>query len=221
MNFIELVKAVRLRVGMQGTGPSSVTTTGYEAALVAAVSDAWIDIQNERKDWKWMRETASFLTSQGVNEYSVTNILGPSARHKYWLKDTAYIMIDGQYKHMRNYRYDNFVYLNQNNTEETTPDRYTIRDNNYSIIMQYPDSAYTIKIDYQKSPQVLVSDTDIPELPSYYHLLIVYAAVEKYASYISNPETYQQYSLQHARMMNQVMRDQLPKKIVKPTGGIA
>lgn len=221
MNFIELVKAVRLRVGMQGTGPASVTTTGYEAALVAAVSDAWIDIQNERKDWRWMRDTATFLTTQGQTEYTTTEILGPTPRHKYWLKDTGYAMINGQYRPIINYNYDRFVYLYQNTTHDTVPDKYTIQDNNYSLIFTPPDGVYTMKIDYQKSPQTLVGDTDVPELPSYYHLLIVYAAVEKYASYISSPETYQQYALQHARMMNQVMRDQLPKKVVKPTGGIA
>jgi hypothetical protein len=219
MNFLELVKAVRSRVGMQGTGPSSVTSaTSAELDLVNAVSDAWVDIQLFRKDWKWMRDTTNFLLSVGTTTYTISDIFGPNDRHSHWLLGTFYILIDGKKRPLRFVEYDKYVYTHRDDSDSYQPSEFTVRSWDEALIFPSPNNTYTIYADYQKSPQELTSNTDEPELPNQFHRLIMYAAIEKYSVVIVTPELFNQYSVQYATMMGQLMRSQLESKQIYPSG---
>jgi len=218
MNFIQLAQATRKRAGLQGAGPSSVSTTGFEAALIALIQDAWTDVQNYRKDWKWMRSTSIFLMTIGKSDYTLGDIFGVTYRHKYWLKGTMYALINGQYTAIRFVEYDTFIERTQNDTTTSPPSIFTIRPNDSALLFNSPDSDYTIKVDYQKSPQILEKDADVPELPVHYHSLIVYASLEKYAIYLENGTLFSGYALEYAKLMNTLMRDQLPKKVLNIRG---
>ncbi len=209
--FIELARGVRSKVGMQGTGPASVSVSGAEADIVSAVKDAWVDIQNTRPDWRWMRSRVSFSTTADTSTYTLADIFTGSYRHKLWRKDTAYATVDGKKRRLRFIEYDTFVYRHNNDTTTSHISEYTIRPEDDALILNTPDATYPVIIDYQKSPQILSLDVDIPELPSYYHLLIEYAAVEKYCAAVGSHNIYQQYASQHVEMWGQVTRTHLPK----------
>lgn len=222
MTFLELVNEVRSGVGMQGTGPASVTSaTQAEMDIINAVRNAWIDIQNMRTEWLWMRETADFFLTVGQDTYTLPQIFGPSYRFRHWHKKTMYMTINGLKTPVLPIDYDNFIYKTRNDTVAKPSRFYTIRRADNALIFSIPDSNYTVQIDYFKSPQRLVENTDIPEMPEHFHLMIVYAAIEKYsASVISVRSIYDQFSQQYVEMKGQLMREQLEKKKVI-TRGIA
>lgn len=223
MTYIELVRAVRGRSGVQGTGPASISSaSGAELDLVNATSDAWMDLQNYRDDWRWLRDEKSFLISPSSQTYTPAQIfVTPPIRHKRWLKEKmAYCGTEGSLGYIPYIPYDYFQHLELNNIVGKKPAYYTVRESDNALVFPKLDQQYTFKINYQKSPQVLSAGTDVPELPEYFHLLIVYAAIEKYSVVISSPEVYQKYSYDHAKLMGALMRDQLPKKILR-VGGIA
>ena len=216
--FIELARDVRSKVGMQGTGPASVSVSGAEEDIVSAVKDAWIDIQNSRPDWRWMRSRVSFSTVVGTEEYTLADIFTGSYRHRLWRKDTLYVTENGKKKLLRPLDYDDFIYRHNNDTTNNKISEYTIVPESDAILFNSPDAIYPITIDYQKSPQILALDGDIPELPVYYHLLIAYAATEKYCAAVGSQSIYQQYASQHVEMWGQVTRTHLPKKEIKVRG---
>ena len=223
MNFLELVKGVRGRVGMQGTGPSSVlTATSAEMDLVNAVHDAWVDIQNFRDEWRWMRSEASFTTVVGQWEYSVDSIFGSdAARFKNWRKHPVYAFTNGQWSPVRYMDYDSFGYRYLSNEQQSYPAYYTIRTWDNAIIFNTPDKAYPIKIGYQKGPQLLTGNEDVPELPVSYHSHILYLAVERYETIVISNTSLSYYEQLNDFCTGQLMRGQLDKKRIILGGGLA
>jgi len=213
MNFLELCKAVRSRVGLQGSGPASVTSaTTAELDIINSVSDAWIDIQNFRREWRWMRGTQTFSLVVGTTDYELSDIFSPGYLFKNWRKDSCYAYINGKYTLLRYIDYDNFIYIHKNDTENSVVHSFSVRPWDHALIFNSPADTYSITIDYQKAPQVLEANTDTPSMDSYFHLLIVYSAVEKYSVIINSPSIFSQYSQQYVTMLGQLMRDQLGKK---------
>lgn len=215
MNYLQLAQAVRSRVGLHGTGPSSISGANEaEQLILDAVRDAWIDIQNMRKDWKWMRAQAILQTTAGTTDYSVATILPSSyTRFSHWRKDTFYMKKDGSnYSPLTFVEYDNYVYHFQNNTAQNVPEYYTIKEADNSLIIQLPDDTYVFKIDYQKSAQELTTETDTPELPLQFHNVVMYQGIEKYSAAIASPEVFQKYAQDYARAIGDLMRHQLPSR---------
>lgn len=217
-SFIELARNVRSKVGMQGTGPASVSASGAEEDIVSAVRDAWIDIQNSRPDWRWMRSRVTFNTAVGTEEYLLSDIFTGAYRHKLWREDTLYVLDNGKKSKKRYREYDDFIYRHANDTTNSKISEFTIVPESDALLFNSPDGIYPITIDYQKSPQILDLDADIPELPQYYHLLIEYAAVEKYCAAVGSHSIYQQYASQHVAMWGQVTRTHLPPKKITVRG---
>ena len=212
MTYIELCRAVRARLGLQGSGPDSVTTgTDAEMDIVHAVTDAYTDIQNMREEWRWLRDTANFTTSIGTTTYTRATIFSGTARFRKWKKDHCYITINSQKTKLTHIPYDEFYERHANNTINGTVSEFTYNKDN-SILITPPDDLYAIEIDYWKSPQTLASASDTPEMPSHWHNLIVYAALEKLGTTFVSPEKYQHFSQQYAEGMGQLMREHLGKK---------
>lgn len=223
MNFLEIVKGVRGRVGMQGTGPSSVlTATSAEMDLVNAVQDAWVDIQNFREEWRWMRGEATFSTVPSQWEYTTLQVFSTGVdRFKNWRRVPVYAFVNGKWTEVHFMDYDSFTYRYQNNEQESYPHHYTIRTWDNSLIFNTPNDVYPIKIGYQKSPQILKDNTDIPELPISFHLNILYLAVEKYNTVVISNSSLSYYEQLNDFCTGQLMRSQLDKKRVSLGGGIA
>ena len=218
MQYLKMAQTVRQLVGMQGTGPSDVNATGAEGMFLVLVQNAWKDIQTARKKWKWMRDEKSFATAIGTTAYTPLTIFGPNNRFKSWYKDTFYITIDGK-KHPLWFReYDYFKYKNANVTTQSSPNEFTIRPYDSAILINPPDSMYSITADYKKSIQNLVAASDEPEMPSDYHDLIVYEAVKRYGISIGMIHIYQEYEQNQTELWGSLLRDQLPREIFKVRG---
>lgn len=217
MTYIELARAVRARMGLQGSGPSSIETTSpIEQQIVQAVSDAWGDIQRLRDDWRWMRGTHSFYTAVGTTAYTLGTIFPPGYRFRKFRKGSFYIEVNSQKTPLYFLDYDNFQYRYNNQTTNSRFNEFTIRPSDSAIIVPRPDELYRIYFDYQKSNQTLSSNTSVPEMPAMHHQCIVYGALEKMGVSVLSLEQYDHYAQQYILALGQLMRDQLPKKQVRP-----
>jgi len=90
------------------------------------------------------------------------------------------------------------------------PVHFTIDPQNNLVIGPKPDAIYTVSGEYQMSAQVLAADGDTPELPSDYHDLIYWYALEKYGRFSASPEALQQAQRESSRLMRQLEANQLP-----------
>lgn len=213
--YLELAQAVRMICGMQGTGPTSVTDVqGIDAVIVRFVRDAYVDIQNLREDWEWLEGSASFTTSPGKDTYTFLDIFGSqSASIKKYYYD-SFILTDasGVKKYIHYVSRDTLEERYLNDTQQGLPTVFTEDPSTGSIILKpIPSGAFGLSLRYQKGPELLSTEAQVPLLPISFHNLIVYKAVEKMSVYLGSPEIYRSYAVEAAKMAAQLMRNKLPK----------
>ena len=213
--YLELTRKARVLCGMQGTGPSSISTVqGPEQALAYFVSDAYVDIQNLREDWTWLEKTQTFSTEANKGTYDSMDVFfSDTLPLKKYQKDSFVIEANSAKKYLQFIERDIFERVHLNDTQLGVPSTFTIDPSSFSLTFaSIPNSTYNISFRYQKNPQILTSDNDTPLMPLAFHLLIAYKAVEKMSIYLGSPEIYSEYANEATVMMGQLMRVANPKK---------
>lgn len=217
--YLELVRDTRLLCGMQGTGPTSVSAVqGVEEVLTHFVRDAYVDIQNLREDWTWMEESQTFSTESGKDTYESIDVFFTNTLPlKKYQNDSFIIEANGSKKYLQYMDRDVLERQTLNSTETGVPSRFSIDPSSFAITLKsIPDGVYDVSFRYQKNPQLLESDSDVPTLPVAFHTLITYKATEKMSIYLGSPEIYSQYSYATIVMMGQLMRLANPGRRMKP-----
>lgn len=75
-----------------------------------------------------------------------------------------------------------------------------------------PNDQYTITADYFVAPSQMVADTDVPTgLPTRFHMLIVYVAMQKYGQYEAATEVYQRGAQESSRVYAQLSAARAPR----------
>jgi hypothetical protein len=116
--------------------------------------------------------------------------------------------------------YDSFIDLYRiatNRTTEGYPNIITVSpSNSLMVALIPPDSTYTIVGSYYKDHTTLTLDADTPEMPSRFHMAIVYLAMQYYAMWESAPEVLARGKSQYSKMIVRLENDQLqPITIVR------
>ena len=217
MNYLEIAQAVRILSGAQGVGPSSVVgASGYEAALVLFVKDAWIDIQNLREDWGFLEASKSFNTVVDKSNYSIADIfVADKDDFKVWKKASVVITIDDRKRYLIQLDSELFEHRYLNQDVSGDPTYYMISLDHSLTLGLTPGRLLTIDAKYFKAPQVLKLDTDIPILPIAYHNLIVYRALQKMSIYLGTPEIFRGYSVEADKLTGSLLRSECPVKRIK------
>lgn len=221
MNYLELCQAVRSRIGLHGSGPTTVIApTDVEKDIVDAVRDSWIDIQNYRPDWDWMRDTATFSVLTSKQTYTRTDVGGPSHRIRKYVPNSMWLNNGSQWKKLVQQEEDYYKAKFKNDTAGNEPYNYAVQRRDQSLLIEKSDASYSVEIDYYKTAQVMTQNTTIPEFETHWHTLIVYLAIQKLSSTIASPSTGYEFAQAYAVMMGQLMRSHLKKKSIR-TRGIA
>lgn len=204
-----------------GVGPSTVVgQTGQLGRFVAWIVRGWTDLQTARDDWLWMRKSFTLTTtaSDGVYSYSDcidTVTLLAIARWARWYKRSfkCYLQADGvgsEYPLIwmewedfrRTYRYG---------AQTDGPPVHVSQDPAQNLVLgPVPDDVYVVSGDYQRSPQILAVDADVPECPARFHDLIVYEAMSKYGANRVAPDVLLRAAHEGGVLRNALERDQLP-----------
>lgn len=197
--FLQLSQELRRLTGIQGTGPTDVTNAaGIELQLVNYVKNAWIGIQNNPKQWRWM--IRDWLQSAGpdtplqtiaaTNDYSLT--AGETGVESVIINTfrsylTATGVSDRQRLNWMPWRRFQSTYGLITSTDRR-PITVTQKPTGELRFYPRPDAIYSIEFETFKTPQVLSANADIPEMPVRFHQLIVYEALKRFGKNEDAPE---------------------------------
>lgn len=216
MNKLQLVNRVRRDCGISRDELTTLASVaGEDARITGYVEQAWVEIQEQMPDWEWMRKDFSFDTQTGLPSYSVS-VIGltdfgawRNGSFRIYTKSTGVgdeIFLDQiEYTQFRDY----WLW----NTRRVTTGRPTaiaIKPDRSLILGLVPNNIYTVVGEYYSSPTDLENDTSSPEMPTQYHMLIVYRAMMRYAMFESAQEVLSEAQTQYNFMLDRLMSNQMP-----------
>ncbi len=231
-SFLTLCQSVASESGTipGDANPATVSAqTGRLRRVVHWTRDAYKDIQRHRPNWRWLQAEFTGQTIAGVASYD-SEAMGITERFSHWLSEQdrgdsdlfVYKTSDGVGRQQPMlFRDWDYMYrtLSRGTVNTGKPCYFSISPENKLHFYPTPDDTYTIVGRYYKSPQVLDSDDDEPEMPGQFHDLIKWRALIKLLTY---DESYQQISLydrEASKMMGELEKRQLPR--IKKTGPLA
>lgn len=204
--------------------PGAVTgQTGELLNIVSWYRDAWTELQLET-DWRWMRHGFTFTTTANIDSYAYTDCTDTTdsaviSRFGKWELDDdddpphIYLQSGGvgveSYLSWIPWEYFKQIYRFGTQTA-SHPQHITIDPQDNIVIGPKPNDTYVITSEYYRSPQILAADADTPEMPSQYHRLIVYRAMEHYGYAEVAAEVIERARRKGARMLNDLLNNQGP-----------
>lgn len=219
MNFIQGVTRLASECVIAGVVPGSLTgiTDQNLTALKAWYNMAWMDIQSIHPDWQWKRKSASFTTVTGQHIYTFAN-MGVS-NFGYWERNTFRVYptsVGTRSETFIPYRdYDSWRNVYQFGAYRTTyarPYEMTVTPDKYIGLGPAPDSTgYTVIGDYFSVPTELSGDTDTPDLPSEFHMAIVYLAMQYYGRARLVPEVLARGEVEYKKMLHRIEQRYMPE----------
>lgn len=221
--FLQLVRDVARECRFSGSGgPSTVLNqTGQMNRAVNWVKNAWIELQNEQPNWRWMRSEFSISTVADTDAYAysdATDSIDSATIERFarWWTDDFQIYLTSAgigtrhsipYLDFRQWRQ---IYLTGNQTSQY-PAIISIDPRNKIRLGPPPNDIYAVTGEYQKSAQVLAADADVPEMPTQFHQLIVARALMRYAGNSAAPEVYATAQDVENLLLPSLIADQLPE----------
>lgn len=222
--FLSGVKDLARECGLTSKPSSVVSQTGDFEKIVEYYKNAYIELQN-RHEWRWLRHEFTLNTVSGTDKYapgsctdsSSSSVISRFSRWRFedrrdppkiyltssgvggerWLIWTPWEWFKTVYK------------IGSQNTNTGAPAHIAIDPQNNIVLGPSPNGAYTVTGDYYRGAQVLSEDGDTPEMPSQYHMLIVYLAMEDYGYFESAPEVLSRGQARAATLMRQLEANQL------------
>lgn len=180
--FLQLCAKLAEVSGAIGAAPSSVTEqTGRQAKAVNWIADAWTEIQNERRnEWHFLRaklEGAPLVP--GTARYT-SGALGIASFAEWRTPIPPSLYPSGQQDQeweLKELPYDVWRRIYAFGTHDAgRPTHYAISPARELCFGPTPDAAYLLRAEYQRAPQVLAANGDVPICPEEYHNLIVHRA---------------------------------------------
>lgn len=202
------------KVGLPGTMTTVVGQTGELGRVVNWIDDAYLNIQLEKPNWKWMLGTLSFPTVASQYAYTAANAgltdFASWKMNSFRVYSTSVgfgseqFLEESSYADWRDtYLFGSMRSITGRPTEVAVGPDLTL---NFGLI---PAAGYTVVGEYYKAPTRLTASADVPALASQFHMLIVYRAMMMYASYESAQEVYQEGSMLYLGMMRAMLRQQV------------
>lgn len=193
-NFLKLVQDTVRESGTENPPNTTSGTTGRVARFSSWVRDAWIDIQNERDDWRWMGRAFVGETLSGVQAYDPAalgiasfkkwNLDGSGDRARFTIQDAALGRADEAFLTL--WDYDKFyaqALVGEAAERTGRPQIMAIDERKRLVLHPTPDAVFTIRGRYRKGAQELVADDDVPEMPVAYHKAIMWKALAYMAQF--------------------------------------
>lgn len=224
--FLEICQSVAADSGTisSSTLTQPATTTGQTGRLLRIVNwtrEAYRQIQVMRDDWRWLRAEFDGQTTIGIRRYTLNE---SSERFKKWIfedekgNDTfsAYLQSDGQAEeyYLRYMPWSDFrrIYLFGSNAAETgKPSIITVDPQNQLTLFPIPDAVYTLRGEFERGPQILAADAELPEMPEEYHEAIKWKALILMGIFDEAVEQKAAWEEQFAYLLDDMVRTQTPR----------
>lgn len=205
MNYLELAQMTTQQSGtIQGVLPLTVVGQANRLKqVVDFVKEAYVDIQNAHRMWRWMSSRWTGQTVINQREYVATTFTderdgGLITRFSQWgfrqdgsdIGLSFYLTSAGVAEEgpLRWLEPDEFYETQMRGTQMPgKPQFYSVSLNNKLMLSPLPDDVYTLRGKYRKSPQLLTLDADIPEMPVDFHTIIKDAALSYLEGFDEGP----------------------------------
>lgn len=202
MNFLQLVQRFRQETNYANTGPTTVTSqSGDHGRAVDWVATAYTALQ-QRHQWRWLRKGFTLTTSSGTDTYDHTSCIDTPtgaaiSRFKSWSVSDPYnpprIYLSsagsGTETWLSYISWESFRTIYKIGSQENSyPAFITIDPDDNLVLGPKPNDTYVITGEYHRSAQILSANTDEPEMPADYHMLIVYMAMLEYGEFDAAPD---------------------------------
>lgn len=215
MTYLQLCQRLRQEAGASGSDSTVVSATGEWKRLCDWIAQAWVDIQlsQDAWDWMWVKKSFNTIANQGEYPYASSPIsLTDFAR---WKDNSFRIYKDtiGDEHLLDQWDYEDFRNTFLISTPQTTytyPSIITVSPSDSLILALPPNDVYAVTGEYYTVPSELTADANEPEMPSRYHMLIVWRALQDYGFYEGAQEVVQRATARYSEMMGQLMADELP-----------
>lgn len=219
--FLEICQDVARESGtISGNGlPTTVASqTGRLLKVVEYTKQAWVDIQNMQDTWRWMRSTFSGDTTAGAacytaNSFNITRFGRWVTDRDDYLPISLYLKATGVTDEgpIEEITYEQWRHrYGRGSHDNNRPTVYAISPANEICLGATPDDTYTINGEYIKSAQVLSADSDEPELPSRFHDIIKWRALDMLNRHDEAPRQVQYAGDLFSSVYYDLARDQLP-----------
>jgi len=219
MDFLTICQKVHQEAS-EGAGPVSVVgQTGELKKVIDYVNLAWLELQSHRTDWFWMRKTKTFLTINGVAEYTQAS-LGVSVKRFFPETCRIYKTADGKASEGFLSYIDYADWLQRYGagvSEDAAPSVFTVSPSKSIILTPAPSVGFTLTVDYQENPTEMTENDEVPGLPLFAHRIIVFAALMHYAFHLNASEVYQRAEIGFDKWLALLEEDQLPQITIDET----
>ncbi len=195
--FLELCNHVRREAKLPSAELTDVVDqTDQREDIVEWVKQAWIEIQIQHNGrWKWLHRDFYLDTEADKQAYTYsdcTDVLDAAAitRLQEWdihdreLPPRAYLLSSGKSSErwLTSNRYPSFQRRFVIGSQASSSPAYISQDQADRLLLgPTPNDVWRVSARYWRSPQELATASEVPEMPSQYHFMIVYKAIEKYA----------------------------------------
>ncbi len=223
--YLQLCQAVRRDCSVTGTLSTVVGQSGMLERVVEWVALSYLQLQNKHNDWRWLRYGWTVNTVADDDTYAYgdcTDITTSSAitRFQEWaIRDRdnppkCYLQSAGVgTEYWLTYvPWPQFRIVYKKGTQNSAAPQWISTDPQNNIVLgPAPSAVYVVSGEYQRSAQVLSADGDTPEMPSDFHDLIYYGAMEMYAGHTGAQEKLFRVKNERPRLMRALERNQLPE----------
>lgn len=226
--FLEICQTLRAEADIPGDGTPSDTANqvGDLADCVRWVQQSHRDIQIANGGlWRWLHRDFTIQTVASTRSYAYTaavdtlTAVAISRFNRWDLRlprpdcPRIYLTSGGVagerelvFLPYADYR-RLFLFGPQNNQP---PVYISIDDQDNIVLGPVPDAVYTVSGRYFRGPQVLATNSEVPEMPGQYHDLIWIRALEKYAYKNVSQESLSRFGADDRRLYRGLMSAQLP-----------
>lgn len=184
MTFLQIVARAYQEAGLTGTTPVSVLNqTGRAADMVRWALSAHEYIQSLRLDWTFDWAQGTFALVANTDTYDPTSDFGVVGGVREFLKEQtssyAYPTASGVNARLflTHTPWEHFRGLLVPATLSAPPIRFSVRPDGDIQYWPKPNVACTAVHEYQRNAQVLAADEDVPRMPAWSHMAIVWKAV--------------------------------------------
>jgi hypothetical protein len=215
MNFLQICQEANRLSGMQGTLSTVASSTGYQYTLVRFVAQAWIDLQNLRKDWPFMRSTVDFNTTQAKTEYTLANLAVTDVAR--W-RMLTYVDSQSLNQKLKPMSHDQYLLDNIAQQGQGAPVWYAVDPIDKHLYLNPPDAVYAVTGHYITEPVELTDNTDEPTLADSFHMVLAYLGGAHMAAFMGNSNLYNDLKFRADQMVGDLMRSETPARRAKLRG---
>lgn len=218
MNLVALTESLRTECGASGQVITTVQSVyGETLQLTNWIIQAWKIIQELHPEWSFLRTEFSKTVTSGqrsrtLTQWSITDLAAYNL-NEFTIYETAVGTDNEQDLHYESYLDFKDEFLKGTGLNQSgRPHRVSVDEDDTVWLGPNPDTGYTIKGAYQRTPQILAADADEPAgIKSNFHDIIVSRAMMMYGAFNSAAEVYDRGKNQYNASLFQLENKYMPQ----------